>query len=158
MFMVTDIMTEVRFYHLERTDIKAILPSILEKALERGMRGLIYCSDQKQVKMLDQWLWAYKPTSFLPHGCDGDPRPDQHPIWITTLSENANNADLLIIVDALGWADVSDFKVCCEIFDGGNADIVAIARKKWSAYKEKSDELSYWQQDDQGRWINKVSS
>ena len=35
-------MVEVSFYHLQREPLEAALPKILEKVLERGLRGQVY--------------------------------------------------------------------------------------------------------------------
>lgn len=149
-------MTEIRFYHLQRSTMKQTLPGILEKALERGMRALVHVANDTDMKALDEWLWAYKSESFLPHGCDGDPSPSEHPIWITQTHDNPNKADLLIVADALDWQGAMDgIKMRCEMFDGTNDEIVAIARKSWAGFKQEDHELSYWQQDDNGRWNKK---
>ena len=34
-------MTEVLFYHLQRQPLEAVLPTLLEKSLERGWRALV---------------------------------------------------------------------------------------------------------------------
>lgn len=150
-------MTEIRFYHLQRSSIKQSLPGILEKALDRGMRALVYLPNQAHVKKMDDWLWSYKETSFLPHGCDGDDHPEEHPIWITCQQENTNKADLLIVADALPWqGDMSKIVLRCEFFDGGNDEILAKARQNWQKFKEEGHDLSYWQQDDQSRWQQKL--
>lgn len=154
--MVLSNMTEIRFYHLQRSTMKQALPGILEKALERSMRVVIHLADKAQVKDLDNWLWAYKPESFLPHGCDGDPEPSEHPIWLTTTHDNPNKADLVIVADALPWEGTMDgIKMRCEFFDGTNEAIVSSARKNWAQFQKEDYELSYWQQDDQGRWQQK---
>ncbi len=150
------IMKEIRFYHLQRTTIKNALPAILEKALARGMRALILLENDDEIKQMDQWLWSYKQESFLPHGCDGDDKPQLHPIWITKKHENKNNANLLILTDGLDWqGDVSGIELQCEIFHD-DAMILPKLRKKWQDVKTQDFISSYWQQDDHGRWQKKA--
>ncbi len=156
--MVLYDMTEIRFYHLQRSSLKQTLPSLLEKIIERDMRVVLYLPDSKQVKEIDQWLWSYKPESFLPHGCDGDPVPAEHPIWITSTQSNPNNADVLIVTDAAEWQGSMDkIKIRCEIFDGNDKNILSKSRHNWKEFSAQKYDLSYWQQDQQGRWIKKES-
>jgi DNA polymerase III subunit chi len=42
------------------------------------------------------------------------------------------------------------------IFDGRDADAVARARGEWQAAKDKGHAVSYWQQDETGRWQQKA--
>jgi DNA polymerase-3 subunit chi len=38
------------------------------------------------------------------------------------------------------------------LFDGNDAEALAAARAQWSALKAGGHALSYWQQNDDGRW------
>ena len=40
-------MTEIRFYHLQRTALEAALPPMLEKTLERGQRAVIRSEERR---------------------------------------------------------------------------------------------------------------
>jgi DNA polymerase-3 subunit chi len=42
------------------------------------------------------------------------------------------------------------------MFDGRDADAVARARSEWQTAKEKGHDVSYWQQDESGRWQKKA--
>jgi DNA polymerase-3 subunit chi len=42
------------------------------------------------------------------------------------------------------------------IFDGSDADAVARARAEWQAAKARGHAVSYWQQDETGRWQQKA--
>ena len=78
------------------------LPRILEKITQSGARILAMTETLEQASALDQVLWTYTPLSFLAHGCQGkDGDPENHPLWITTQDtlENANNGDVLALVD-----------------------------------------------------------
>jgi DNA polymerase-3 subunit chi len=74
------------------------------------------------------------------------------PIWLTTGAENANGAGFLFLVDGAVHAGVAGFKRVFELFDGRDDAAVAAARDRWKAYKDAGHMLSYWQQDDRGRW------
>ena len=42
-------MTEVSFYHLERTALEQALPRLLEKVLERDWRALVVAASMERV-------------------------------------------------------------------------------------------------------------
>ncbi|MGH6882849.1 MAG: DNA polymerase III subunit chi, partial [Hypericibacter sp.] len=88
-------MTEVRFYHLQRTSLEAALPKLLERTLARGQRALVMAGSNERVEALTAHLWTYDPNSFLPHGSKRDGRPERQPVWLTDQDENPNNATVL---------------------------------------------------------------
>ena len=66
-------MTEVLFYHLQRQPIERVLPSLLEKSLERGWRVIVQAASEERVEALDAHLWTFRDDTFLPHGVWRDP-------------------------------------------------------------------------------------
>jgi DNA polymerase-3 subunit chi len=42
------------------------------------------------------------------------------------------------------------------IFDGEDDDAVAAARACWADVKAKGFDATYWQPDEQGRWVKKA--
>jgi len=61
-------MTEIRFYHLQTQTPEAALPQILQKALAGERRIVIRMADDKAVEKLNDLLWTFSASSFLPHG------------------------------------------------------------------------------------------
>ncbi|WP_332370171.1 DNA polymerase III subunit chi [Orientia tsutsugamushi] len=43
---------------------------------------------------MNNTLWSFSSTSFIPHGCSTDPEPSSQPIYITTNYENPNQAKI----------------------------------------------------------------
>jgi DNA polymerase-3 subunit chi len=146
-------MTEIRFYHLTRAALEQVLPDLLEKTLERGMKAVVMASSPERVEALTQHLWIYNPNKFLPHGNEKDGHAEMQPIWLTPIDERPNEADILFLTDGAKSDRADEYKRVCEIFDGNDESAVAAARKRWSAYKSAGHDLSYWQQDVKG-WTN----
>ena len=46
-------MTDVLFYHLERTTLEKVLPGLLEKSLERGWRAVVQATTEERIEALD---------------------------------------------------------------------------------------------------------
>ncbi|RDD62791.1 DNA polymerase III subunit chi [Ferruginivarius sediminum] len=145
-------MTEIRFYHLTRTSLESALPQLLEKTLERGWRALVLASSDDRVEALTAHLWTYDDRSFLPHGSPRDGRPEYQPIWLSAEDANANNANVLFLTDGAASAHVGDFDLVAEMFDGNDGEAVAAARRRWKDYKQAGHQLTYWKQDESGRW------
>jgi len=146
-------MTEVLFYHLERTSLESVLPGLLQKTLERGWKAVVRCGSRETVQRLDEVLWTYDDASFLPHAADKERAADQ-PVYLTDGQERPNGADLLCLVDnaAVDAAAINGLVRCVTIFDGGDGKAVADARVLWKAVKDAGHDATYWKQSPQGRW------
>ncbi len=148
-------MTEIRFYHLQTQDTAQALPLILTKALAGDHRIVVRAANDKDVEKLNEQLWVFRSESFLPHGSKKDGHSEDQPIWLTDIDENPNKADVLILTGGTSSEQVSDYNLCCEMFDGRNEDAVIATRKKWKTYKESGFEATYWQQNEKGGWDKK---
>jgi DNA polymerase-3 subunit chi len=148
-------MTEIRFYHLQRTALEAALPPMLEKTLERGRRAVVMAGSEERVEHLVDRLWTYSERSFLPPGSARDGHADMQPVWLTTADENPNGAQVLFLTDGTTSGHVADYELCVELFDGNDESAVQAARARWTAYKAAGHQLTYWQQSAAGRWEQK---
>jgi DNA polymerase-3 subunit chi len=148
-------MTDIRFYHLQQKKLEQALPEILAKALERGHRVMVKAVSPDRLEELNSALWTYAPGSFLPHGMIHDGHEAEQPVWLSTEDDNPNLATVLILVDGAASAAVESFELCCELFDGNDDTAVLAARQRWKAYKDKGFSLTYFQQDDAGKWQKK---
>ena len=147
---------EIYFYHLERRSLEQVLPTLLERSLERGWRAAVQAASVERVEALNTLLWTYREESFLPHGTASDGSPAAHPIYLTATDENPNGAQVRFLVDGAELDDASPYARVVFIFDGRDDDAVARARAAWQAAKAKGHLVSYWQQDAEGHWQKKA--
>ena len=91
---MSDGVTEVYFYHLERRTLEEVLPTLLERSLERGWRAAVQAASEERVEALDTLLWIYREESFLAHGTARDGQPGAHPIYLTSDDDNPNEAQV----------------------------------------------------------------
>ncbi len=145
-------MTEVRFYHLTRTRLEQALPQLLERALGRDWRAVVIAGSQARVEQLNQHLWTYDDKGFLPHGSANDGYAEHQPIWLTAVDENPNAAHVAFLVDGATTDRPEAFGLIAEMFDGNDPEAVQAARQRWKAYRQAGHDLTYWQQDERGRW------
>jgi len=149
-------MTAVRFYHMTRTALEQALPQMLEKTLERGQRAVVKASSEARIEAISARLWTYNDRSFLPHGSIKDGRAVRQPIWLTLEDEAPNGAEVLFLTDGASSEKIGDYSLCVLLFDGGDEEALAEARRKWTVLKEAGHDVTYWQQDDEGRWSQKA--
>ena len=145
-------MTEIKFYHLQMTRLERALPQLVAKVLASGARAVVMLGSEERVAEMDGALWTFDPNAFVPHGTARDGRAADQPVWLTVQDENPNGAKVLILADGAASDRVGDFEKCLEIFDGNDAEAVLAARERWRAYKGAAYAVTYWRQDESGRW------
>lgn len=65
-------MSRADFYQLKSNDPASRYPllcRLLEKCLGVGQQVYIICHDEAEALHLNQYIWAFKPDSFIPHIC-----------------------------------------------------------------------------------------
>lgn len=151
-------MARIDFYHLQKWPLERALPELLERVLSRGLKAVVATGSPERAKDLDSLLWTYTEDSWLPHGSKGGGDPAQQPVWITDVAENPNEATVLVVTEGADFLDPSGFERVLDIFDGAVQDDVEAARRRWTRLREAGHDLSYWQQDGNGRWTQKANS
>lgn len=145
-------MTDVAFYHLERSSLETALPKLLEKALAAGFRVVVKVGSEERAEALNATLWTYEQGSFLPHGSASDGDASEQPVWLTDRDDNPNSAAVLVLADGADSSQIGDFQRCLDLFDGRDADALAAARGRWKVCKEQGFGLTYWRQNAAGGW------
>jgi DNA polymerase-3 subunit chi len=146
-------MPEFLFYHLERQPLEAVLPRLLERSLERGWRVIVQAGSDERVDALDAHLWTYRDESFLPHATSRDRDACEHPVLLTCGDDNPNGATVRFLVEGAAMpADAAAYERVVILFDGNHEDAVAAARQRWREASAAGFEVTYWQQNEQGRW------
>ena len=150
-------MTEVLFYHLQHQPLERVLPTLLEKSLERGWRVVVQAASEERIEALDAHLWTFRDDSFLPHGTSREAEAREQPILLILDDSNPNGAEVRFLIDGAPVpADAANYARIVMLFDGGDPEAVAAARERWSEAKRSGFEVTYWQADEHGRWQRKV--
>jgi DNA polymerase III subunit chi len=138
----------VNFYHLERTPLERVLPSICGGLLAQGERVLVVAEEEALLARLDEQLWTFAPDSFLPHGRD---RPESQPILLSGTPEAANGARNVALADGRWRDEALGFERAYHFFDSAGLEA---ARGLWRELKGKAGvEARYWKQDERGKWV-----
>lgn len=151
--------TEIRFYHLHHGTVEQSLPLLLSKIHAGGHKIVVKLSSADRVKIFDGLLWTFDAHSFLPHSAGTDKKEgsvDAQEIWLTSEDENPNAANVLVLVDGVTAENVADYEICCEIFNGQDAEAVQTARAHWKMFQEQGLNTVYFQQTERGGWEKKA--
>ncbi|CAK0772758.1 DNA polymerase III subunit chi [Azospirillaceae bacterium] len=149
-------MPEVRFYHLQRITLEQALPRLLEKILDRGWRAVVLANSDERIDRLTQTLWTYDSASFLPHGDRRDGMAERQWVWLTAVEENPNGAQVLVLTDGASAQRLESFSLVCDVFDGNDSTALSAARERWRRCKSAGCSLTYWQQTENGGWVQKA--
>lgn len=144
------------FYHLERSSLEEVLPELLEKTLAKGWRALVRSPEEGRLKSLDQWLWAWKDDSFLPHGMAGDGNADKQPVLLSSSDDRSNEAQCLFLLDGAPFENADVYERTIVLFDGSDESAVHASRALWKQASSEDRKVSYWRQSPEGRWEKKA--
>jgi DNA polymerase III subunit chi len=148
--------TEVLFYQLDLHPLDKVLPGLLEKTLERGWRAVVQAGNRERAESLDAALWTYTEESFLPHGMARDGFAAEQPVFLTADDGNPNGASVRFLVDGADAADLGAYVRVVYLFDGRDDGARAMAREQWKRAKAEGFAVTYWQQNERGRWEKKA--
>jgi DNA polymerase-3 subunit chi len=111
---------------------------LADKAFQRGHRIFINACDKAQASTLDELLWSFRSTSFLPHGLHGQQHSET--IAIGWGQEPDQHNDLLINLQLEVPSFFSRFQRVAEVVSQ-EPDSLAALRKSWIFYKERGYQL-----------------
>lgn len=145
-------MTEISFYHLTTRPLEAALPALVERAHGRGWRVVVQAGGAERCRQLSDLLWTFRADAFVPHGREGEDDPAGQPVWLTSGQDAPNGPHVRFLVDNVSPPPLDGLERAIFMFDGGDEEAVAAARAQWKRQKAAGHALTYWQQDEEGRW------
>jgi len=150
-------MTEILFYHLQGQKLEGVITPLLEKSLERGWTAIVQGGSEERIEALDAHLWTYRDYGFMPHGTWREPDAARQPVLLTLTDSNPNGAQVRFLIDGVAVpADAETYVRIVLVFDGDDEEAVSVARERWSEVKAKGFDATYWQPDENGRWVKKA--
>ena len=129
-------MTLVGFYVVQATEVEQrlhVAVRLADKAFQRGHSIFINAADEGQARTLNELLWTYRATSFLPHGLHGEEQSEH--IAIGWGQEPEGHNDLLINLQLGVPAFFSRFRRVAEVVT------LDSQRRSWRFYKERGYQL-----------------
>jgi DNA polymerase III subunit chi len=128
-------VTRIDFYH-EAEDRLAIICKLVAKAVQQQNRVLIYAPDASRAQTIDQLLWAFPQTAFLPHCAAGHRLAAETPVLISGDPEAQPHDDVLVNLHDEWPPGFARFKRLLEVVSRGDED-KQWARARYKFYKDR---------------------
>lgn len=122
--------------------------------MKEGYRIVVMAGSEERAAHLNQLLWTYDDSSFLPHGGARDGNAERQPIYFAAAEESPNHADMLVLVDGARASSLDRYERVCDMFDGNDESAVEAARQRWRQAKAAGHALVYWEQRPNG-WVKR---
>jgi len=138
-------MTEINFYVGKSDTLRdrlLLACRLAQKAYDKGLHIHIHTDSLATSQRLDELLWTWHPSSFMPHAL-ADTASEER-ITIAHDYEPTDNCDYLINISNMKPDFFSRFVKMGEIIDQ-SPDILTDGRKRYAYYRERGYTLSYHQ-------------
>ena len=145
-------MTSVNFYHIKTANIYLALTKLLEKALLQNQKILVRTDSLLITNEIDEVLWSYDLSSFVPHSKLGDKDSSMSPIFITHEEKNMNNGELLFILSTPKFSieEILTFKRTFILFNDNDLEFLKLIERVWLELEKFELKQSYWVQERMG--------
>jgi DNA polymerase-3 subunit chi len=134
----------VDFYKLDsqdRTIINRFCCQLADKVVKMGNPVFVKTKDPAESRLMDDLMWAYSDSSFLPHSILDDAADGDVPV---TIGHNASQsrAYLLINLSEELPENMQNFERIAEVINEAPKTL-QLGRKRYSAYKQGEYALHY---------------
>lgn len=143
-------MTEINFYANRNNTLDGrilLACRLVEKARQKEMQIHIHTDGYYTTRRMDEMLWIWNETSFIPHISDLSDNFEietQEPVTISSHLPSKNKSDYLINLSNQRPEFFSNYLKMAEIIDQ-NETILTAGRERYSFYKQKGYTLNYYQ-------------
>lgn len=151
-------LEQVGFYHLERTGPLDVVPSLVDKIYNRGLKSWIYHPDKALLKEMDRVIWTFSQQSFVPHCLEGDESMAHASSILSAQLPPKEGGKIDVFIALAPYAveeDLPDVSRVVDMFESQDSAVLAQARERWRFYREKEISCAYWIQTSEGKWVQK---
>ncbi len=147
------------FYNSSQRDIIADIFWLTEKLYKVRNTILVCCKDYENVKIIDDFLWAYKDDGFIPHSIEKEDQVSVYPILITNkIDKDYKHNTLLALNGLLIQEEVCQkFANVYYFFDNQEKKEKENARIMWKNFVSHNVVCKYWV-NKANKWILENSS
>ena len=157
-------MKVINFYKLFSGDILAHSISLIcNKILESGEKVVIFFETDEQMKQLDEKLWTFSQSEFMPHMMETSEEfqefKEEVPILLSTNFENVINAENLIILEKHNnFENLKKFNKTFFLFEGENVEALTKARTFWKEVSVLKTDFNskFYEQSAEKKWSLKA--
>jgi len=138
-------MTEISFYVASKPSLEErllVACRLVHKANQKRMHVHVHTDSTATSKRLDEMLWSFQATSFIPHALAE--QADGERVIIAHDFEPEDDCDLLINVSDKTPEFFARFKRMGEIIDQ-TPEILSAGRERYAYYRKRGYTLKYYQ-------------
>ena len=139
-------MTEIYFYSGAADKIYTAC-HLSAKAMQEGLKVMIYTLATTLVDQLDKLLWTFSPTSFIPHCRAHDILAHATPVTLGHEITQITHHDVLLNLHDQHAPSFDRFDRLIEIASIQSEDKIA-ARKRYRFYQENGYKIYHYKLDD----------
>ena len=147
------------FYNSSQRDVIADIFWLTEKLYKTRNTILICCKDYENVKIIDDFLWAYRDDGFIPHSIGTEVEVSLYPILITSnIDKDYKHNTLLALNGVLIEEEVCQkFSNVYYFFDNQENKEKENARVLWKNLVSQNVVCKYWV-NKVNKWVLEKSS
>jgi DNA polymerase-3 subunit chi len=135
-------VTKVDFYTGSEDKLRTAC-QLAHKAMQNGLRVLLYTPDAACTEALDALLWHYPATAFLPHCRSADAGAGDVPVIVDHDAQALPHSEVLISLHNACLPFFSRFERVIEIV-GQEAEDVRLGRERFGYYRDRGYELRHF--------------
>lgn len=132
-------MTRIDFYH-DVDDKLQFACRLAAKAVEQKLRVVVYAPDGVVAKKIDQLLWTWQATGFLPHCHARDPLAPETPVVVADDDSRLPHDEVLLNLHHEQPGFFGRFQRLIEIVASDDADR-GPARERFRFYRDRGYEI-----------------
>ena len=107
---------------------------VVEKAFQSGKKVYLYCHNEEQMQLMDERLWTFSQSSFVPHEIQGQ-ADELTPVTLGCQSPDSNSGEVVISMAEEPVRAFDHFTRVAEIV-GTNDTERQSARERFKFYRE----------------------
>ena len=147
------------FYNSSQRDIIADIFWLTEKLYKSRNTILICCKDYENVKIIGDFLWAYRDDGFIPHSLEKEDQVSVYPILITSKIDKDYKHNTLIALNGvlIEEKDCQKYSNVYYFFDNQENKEKENARIMWKNFVSQNVVCKYWV-NKENKWVLQNSS
>jgi DNA polymerase-3 subunit chi len=134
-------MTNIRFYSGAGDKLRTAC-QLSHKAMQNGMRVVLYTADENTAVALDKLLWHYPSTAFMPHCRACETGAANMPVILDTQGEVFPHSEMLISLHSACLPFFSRFEHVIEIVSQDEED-VRLGRERFGFYRDRGYQIKH---------------
>jgi len=147
------------FYNSSQRDIIADIFWLTEKLYKSRNTILICCKDYENVKIIGDFLWAYRDDGFIPHSLEREDQVSVYPILITSKIDKDYKHNTLLALNGVlvEEKECQKFSNVYYFFDNQENKEKENARIMWKNFVSQNVVCKYWV-NKANKWVLQNSS